>query len=235
MSFLANGVSDGIQRIKVGPAEILWLPAATVLPEGAFDLLHPDEHAYAATFGASERRAEYLRARWLIRALSGFQGPLSRSTDGVQTYPPGYAGSLTHKSGSVAVAMLQDSAVRTVGIDAERVDRVKPAFAPKILNDRETALLHAEQERTGLPFATLLALAFSFKEALFKCLFPLERVWFYFHDAEITEIAPAEGKITAKLALHVAHEAPMNSFHSGYYKFFEDADRTHFILTAVLI
>lgn len=205
-----------LEAVRCGPLSVAWLPPEAAVSEAAIlALLSPEETAYAASLRHPARRDEYRRSRYLIRALTGFGGALPRRPEGDPSWPPGLKGSLTHKDGFVGVALAPDAAYAGVGIDAEAAARVKPAFEPRLASAAEGVLLDAAAAALGVPRAQLLALLFSFKEALFKCHFPLGRRMFHFHDAEVTGIS--EGKIRARVLLTTSPLTKAGHETEGFY------------------
>ncbi|HMN82610.1 MAG TPA: 4'-phosphopantetheinyl transferase superfamily protein [Burkholderiaceae bacterium] len=126
--------------------------------------------------------------------------------DRAPDWPAGFAGSITHGAGLVAVAVGR-SGGGGVGIDVEALlgeaDR---------LHVEASCLTPAERQRLEpLPQAGQVALAtllFSAKEAFFKCLHPAVRCWFDFVDAEAVAVDPvdegAAGRLRLRLLKHLA-------------------------------
>lgn len=154
------------------------------------------------------RRAEYLAGR-LACAMSleqcGYVGPhrVGRRRDRSPIWPDGYVGSVTHGGGVVAAAAAQASTYAGVGIDAE------PLLSERAQDElRDMVLTHRERVRvdTALPElvrGSLVTLAFSAKECLFKCLYPLVGKFFEFHDAELMSIR-ADSASTGEFRLGLA-------------------------------
>lgn len=94
-------------------------------------------------------------------------------------WPDGTVGSITHCDGYVAAAVARDSAVRSVGIDAE------PALPlPRDVIDH--IALDVEQQRFGEVSPVGDRLLFSAKESIYKAWFPLTGRWLGFEDCEVT-------------------------------------------------
>lgn len=102
-----------------------------------------------------------------------------------------------------------------VGIDAELARKVRPEFEPKLASAAEGALLDRAAHELCVPRLQLLALLFSFKEALFKCHFPLGRRMFYFHDAELTVIT--DKTVKARVLLDTGPLTPAGHETEGHY------------------
>lgn len=88
---------------------------------------------------------------------------LPRAGNGAASWPPGFAGSITHTAG-YAAALVARSCFG-VGVDAEQVGSVTEALDPRLFGNQERAWL-SELAPASLPLAR--ALLFSAKEAAFK-------------------------------------------------------------------
>ena len=145
--------------------------------------LHRLEQQRAAEFRHQQRRTEFIKSRLLYRLVSGNDTPLLNKTTGECIWPIGFSGSLSHKDGQVVLAYRQGTA--PIGID---IEIVKPthnvALERTVLTEDERQLLDCLPEARSSLFFTL----FSAKESLFKCLYPLTRTMFYFHDATVEQI-----------------------------------------------
>lgn len=225
----------GVTPFRVGDVTVYWLPATAAFEdEGADSALHPDDNAYAAAMPATGRRREFVRSRLLIRRLTAFPGPLTRSPAGVITWPPGLVGSLTHKSGHVGVAFGAANQWASLGIDGEETGRLRPEFESRLAGDAESRLLTAAHLTFGRTRLEWLAVLFSFKESLFKSHFPLGKTMFYFHDAEIDSILPDAadtGLIGSRVLKDTSPSSPARSRWQGAYRFFE-VDGVRMVLTA---
>jgi len=149
--------------------------------------------------GNAKRQSEYLAGRLCARqALSLLIGEYSvppRASGGQPLWPPGATGSIAHSQGR-AVAMLgSDFCWRGLGVDLEPCLPTARALrlAPGILTRSERAhlatLTSAERQ------AFFVTLSFSFKESLFKALYPLCRTRFYFQDAQILNYQDGKARL----------------------------------------
>lgn len=132
---------------------------------------------------AAQRRSEFLRSRWLYRAVSGHSMDPTRHGDGDLLWPQGFVGSLSHKVGHVALVYMPAKPWQSVGVDLERI-QVQTHLAEKIMTSSEKSLIDSVCEGSESTAAV-----FSAKEALFKAVFPLGRKMFWFHDAELVSAA----------------------------------------------
>ncbi len=170
----------------------LALPGAQLV-RAAFDparLQHEDFHAcaIAPVRGVAKRQGEYLAGRLCAReALHQLCGQAlipGRDEDGVPIWPAGVVGSITHGAGQAAAIVASAQQWQGLGLDLEK--RLSAERATKLAGE---ILTPAELQRAaGLSaeqFAHLVTLTFSIKESLFKALYPLVLIRFYFHDAEL--------------------------------------------------
>lgn len=221
--------------LLVGELRVHWLPKQEqIAPELIRAALHPSEWSEADSIHAPTRKDEYLRARYLLRKLTGFTDELPRRPAGDRSWPPGIVGSITHKDGHVGLCLADQVEYASVGIDAEDVARVRPELAAKICSDTEQAMLVDLAWQHGQPAQFFLALIFSFKEALFKSHYPLGGTMFYFHDAEITHLDPKTRTITARVLVPTSPRSPAGSLWHGSY-LLVPAGGTEIVLTTTAV
>lgn len=121
-------------------------------------------------------------ARAALTALGYPAAPLLSRPDRTPDWPAGAVGSLSHTQGYGVAAVARCRDLLGIGIDAERLGRLGRELWPKILTAREVAnLAHYDDQEQDFR-ATL---AFSAKEAYFKCQFPSCGRWLDFRDAEV--------------------------------------------------
>ncbi len=218
----------GAETVAVGAVPVLWLPPHVALSDDS--LLTAEDHLLAAPIKAETRKLEFLRSRFLIRKLTGWQGTLAKARDGAPGWPEGWTGSLTHKDGWVGLALSRDQAT-SVGIDAEDVGRLKAAFESKILNAAESSRLDGWSEGDATKRLEVLAACFSFKEALFKAVYPLGSKMFHFPDAELTRFERKTGEIDARLLIDTSPVTPAGAVVTGHFVTWK-RDGRHFVLTS---
>ena len=97
-------------------------------------------------------------------------------------WPPGIVGSIAHDDELAVAVVARDSVVTAVGIDVERSPSLSESESKTVVTDREADWWSRE---TGLPRDQWLPRVFSFKESLFKCLYPLVEQYFDFLDVEV--------------------------------------------------
>jgi len=170
-----------------------------------------------------KRRCEFSAgrtcARQVLRELGCADAPIVQDQNGAPLWPPGIVGSITHSNTYAAAVAADSSQARGLGIDMETVSRVSPAIAGKILTEPEKVCLQNHPD----PFAQqrLLALYFSAKEAIYKCLHPLLQSRIGFEDAFI-ECAPDQCSIKISLCPRIQSAVPGVEHVYGCYCYFDD-------------
>jgi len=171
----------------------------------------------------AKRRREFSAgrscARQALRALDCENTPIIHDENGAPLWPQNIIGSITHSTTYAAAAVAQDSRLLGLGIDMETVSRVSPRITNKILTEPEKIALQfhpdlAEQQR-------LLALLFSAKESIYKCLHPLLQCRIGFKDARI-ECDPDQNSITIILCPRIQSALPGTEHLLGRYCYFND-------------
>ncbi len=210
----------GAETIMVGKVPVHWLGKDVPVASSDIDRrLDAADRDHAATLKVEARRDEYLRSRWLLRTLTDYAAPLPRSAAGVTSWPPDLVGSITHKEGHVAVAMLPTTKAKGVGVDAESVKRMKWEFSERVCVGGEVALIERVAAETKIDKEHWLTVIFSFKEALFKAHYPLGETMFHFPDAEVTSIVPDEsgGKVKGRLLVTTSPLTPKGTTVKGRF------------------
>jgi 4'-phosphopantetheinyl transferase EntD len=158
-------------------------------------------------------------ARRALRELGCADAPIVHNQNGAPLWPPGIVGSITHSNTYAAAVAAKSLRARGLGIDMETVSRVSPAIAGKILTESEQACL--QQQPNPSARQRLLALYFSAKEAIYKCLHPLFLCRIGFEDARI-ECTPDHGRITIYLCPRIQSAIPGVEHLHGRYCYFGD-------------
>lgn len=141
---------------------------------------------------AEKRRREYRcgrhHARQALSLAGGTLAPILRDSDGVPLFPQGFAGSITHtgRSRTLAAAAVAPGSLN-LGIDAEELQDLPEDMIEYILSRSERERLREDlRSDSSLSFKEGLGalVAFSAKEAFYKCVFPKLRCRLGFHDVE---------------------------------------------------
>lgn len=186
--------------VTIGPWQVLLLPKSVVVGEQellkgvgptTLDLVHAGTSA--------DRRNELLRSRWFLRTRCGLDEDPGRTTNGELIWPQKKAGSISHKKGHIAGAVIATDQWRTLGIDLETYE-VSEKIRSRVLTDTEfgcLSLVGTDRQR--------IAAAFVVKEAVFKAVFPLGRQMFWFEDAKIADVQPRVESRGSREITYVVH------------------------------
>ena len=148
-------------------------------------LLREDELTAAVAF-APRRIEEFAAGRDCARrALSGAGGPwasIARREDRSPQWPLGFTGSITHIAGFCGAVAAATTAYVSIGIDAERTNRLiidvwDHVFTARELDDLKP-LASDLRNRTAI-------VKYSAKEAFYKCQWPITHQWIDFEEVEI--------------------------------------------------
>jgi enterobactin synthetase component D len=169
-------------------------------------------------------RAGRFCAATALRALAPHLAAASvgRAASGAPIWPAGVAGSITHTDDFVSVAVAWTSEVPALGIDTERIvsnDRARN-LSSTVAIAGELALAR----EAGCTEAQAFTLAFSAKEAVFKCLHASVGRRFGFHDARLVSV-DANGTFRARLVTALAPHVPAGTILDGRFEL--EATRVH--------
>jgi enterobactin synthetase component D len=204
-----------------------------------FDEADPDDRAAllasvplpAELAGAApKRQLEFVAGRYcarqaLARCSSADAGAVIGSGPNREPrWPVGIVGAITHTQGYASVAVARSSQASGIGLDAEVwIDADTAARIGALVAHR--AELDAAVAALGWSSARTLALLFSAKESVFKCLFPRVGHYFDFLDATVTIDDPARGELTAEL--HVTLTPALRAGHVVAGRFDHDEQRVY--------
>ncbi len=145
-------------------------------------LLGPEGHAVQKA--VIKRRREFAAGRAVARiALGRFGCPtvqIPQNLDRTPEWPSGYVGSISHCDGFCGAAVARANEISGIGFDAE-------VAAP--LSRGSSAIICSEAEMagfTGDPALPWSKIAFSAKEAFYKCFFPMFGRQLDFLDVALT-------------------------------------------------
>lgn len=142
--------------------------------------LTDDEAQSIASEVAAVRRASGA-ARLVARELLARRGhpacPLPKTASGLPAWPAGIVGSLAHDDRIAVAAVALRDEFETVGIDIEPAEPLPPDVVELVVTTREHDGLNDDPLRGRLLFAA--------KEAVYKALYPRNRVFLEYHDIEV--------------------------------------------------
>jgi 4'-phosphopantetheinyl transferase EntD len=222
-----------LKIILCGPHSVYWIPNDTKIATELLDQgIHKDEHEQAKQFKVPQRRDEFLRARWLYHRVSKVKDALAREESGLPKWPQDVIGSISHKDGHVMFAKVDTNSHYGLGIDVEKLSKVKREFEEKICNRDESAIVDRVEALARMSREEVLALIFSFKESIYKTHFPMGKIPFGFMDAEITEIAYERREIIARLKKQTSPRSPVDHLVLGFYNFIEHGGEKYVVTVA---
>jgi len=159
--------------------------------------IHPLEVEIGNTFLSSSRRAEFFTGRSCAHEAMREAGypnlPIFRDPDRAPIWPLTITGSITHGAGlAAAVVSKHRSNVLGLGIDIEDLSReIRTNIARHTMTDWEIE----KWTNSSAEMTREARIIFSIKESIYKCFFPIERIYLGFHDAEITELGKTRCRI----------------------------------------
>jgi enterobactin synthetase component D len=201
---------DSSAPFALGPRIAQCVEALPAMAPGG-DLLAVRREQRRLQFEAGRRCAARLLASLGATETDVAVGPL-----GSPLWPQGFTGSITHKQDVLAVAVARTGDVASLGIDIEAwvSEDVAADIEQVCLDGAEKALaVAAEFERRW--FATL---AFSAKEALYKCLFPSVREFFDFSAARVVHVDSASGLLRLQLTRPLGSRWAQGQVLGGHFR-----------------
>ena len=234
------GNCEGVKTVRCGAVSVILLPSEVKIPQDILkERIHVNEFQRALAMGSATRREEYLRARFMIHEMLSFDEELVSDPAGFIHWPHGWMGSLTHKKNLIGLTLFPTGTYCGVGIDIEETAKVHEGLSGKILCESEVLVLNAILEK-GKPacsewtFEKLLALVFSFKESVFKAVFPLGRKFFSFDKFHITSIDTVGGAIEGKFQWDASPFTSIGHELRGFFIMIEN-DSREWVLTSVTV
>ncbi len=133
-----------------------------------------------------KRRQEFALGRAAARqALAGLGVAaiaILRHEDRRPIWPQGFVGSITHCDSFCGAVVARESDMRSIGFDAEPAKPLPEGVDRIIYGEEEAAHFSALPAWTGLSWPKL---AFSAKEAFYKCFYPVTQTRLGFRDVRV--------------------------------------------------
>ena len=176
----ATAIDPSLQRAIDA---IVWpglLIGHRLISPGDEDALLAEEAASITTSLVAARRASgaaRIVARELLARLGHARCPLPRGVSGAPVWPAGIAGSLAHDDRVAVAAVGLQADAGAVGIDVEPAVALPPDLLALVATPRELSRMADDPLRGRLLFAA--------KEAVYKALYPVDRIFLEFHDIEV--------------------------------------------------
>lgn len=177
--------------------------------------LYPQEQQLIKK-AVEKRRLEFAAGRACAREALCTIGlgpmPILQNDARAPVWPDGILGTIAHSHTWAGAAVARVEQLAGIGLDIETIDRVNLDIGRMVLTKQETDV------HTALPDAEkkqYLALVFSAKEAVYKCLSPLSAIRIGFKDAIVRQ---TEGqKFEVLMSGRVADTLPACACMTGHY------------------
>lgn len=155
-----------------------WLRAEGVVtetadPDDITEVIYDGEEALLSTAlprRKREFRAGRVCARRVLAQLGVFDSPLLAGRHGEPIWPVGFTGSISHCDDYCVVVATRVGHVLSIGLDVENADAVPERIGERICTPDESVWIRSlpdGERRQGL------AVLFSVKECVYKCLYPI--------------------------------------------------------------
>lgn len=193
-----------------------WLPveilSAVSVGDARVDDLYPGERKIVER-AVPSRQIEFATGRVLARMLMGRLGhepaPLLSAADRSPSWPIGVIGSISHTNGMCGVVIARSGPTTLgIGIDVEQDRPLEERSGDYVLTEGERNWLSSHHGQTAR--SRLAMVAFSAKEAIYKCLHPLGNAGLRFCDVEL-RISPGVPTIAANPGPELARRIPDGS------------------------
>jgi 4'-phosphopantetheinyl transferase EntD len=117
-------------------------------------------------------------ARMLLSRFGREPSAIPKSTAGMPVWPEGIVGSLAHDSKIAVAAMAAQHEFQSVGIDIEPAQPLALDLLSIVATVKERDRIEDDPFRGRL--------LFSVKEAIYKAVYPLDRIFLDHHDVEVS-------------------------------------------------
>jgi len=133
------------------------------------------------------------------------------------SWPQGIVGSITHSLEGVLACTAKTDDYLSLGLDVESVLRCNSLkrIKKRVLTGFEEDLY--KSKASFLNENEFVALVFSAKESLFKCLYPLSKTYFYFEHAEMVELSIERKSFTFKLGKNLGKDFKKGDLFEGHF------------------
>lgn len=163
------------------------------------------------------RRLQYAAGRYCARmAMSGLgiDADVHRGADHLPVWPDTVVGSVSHTDDVAWAAVARKCDSSSLGIDVEQI-----LPTGRALGIHRLVCTPDELERThgALEHRSLVTLIFSFKESLYKSVFPHVGKFFGYLDARVTSVDVERGAIEARLEKTLSDAFPAGATFTGRF------------------
>jgi 4'-phosphopantetheinyl transferase EntD len=163
---------------RLAPAGVLI--GHRLISPGDEDALTPEEAASIPSIVPEVRRASgaaRIVARQLMQQLGFAPAAIRKDRSGMPLWPAGLVGSLAHDERVAVAALAHARDVQALGIDVEPALPLPPELRDLVLSRREQESLGDDPLTPRVVFAA--------KEAVYKAVYPLDRVFLEFGHIEV--------------------------------------------------
>lgn len=168
-------------------ASLFPAAACVAVADSRMDALLWPEEEELVRHAVDKRRREFALGRAAARqALAGLGAPaaaIARQADRRPAWPHGFIGSITHCDGFCGAVAAREQDIKAIGFDAEPATPLPDGVDRMIYGAEEGAHFSALPVVAGLSWPKL---AFSAKEAFYKCFYPVTQKRLGFHDVRVT-------------------------------------------------
>ena len=183
----------------------------------------------------AKRRDEFAQGRAAARAaLAKLGAPavaIPANADRTPVWPVGFTGSITHCEGFCGAVVARSRDIEGIGFDAETAGPLPEDVRRIIYGPQEKAHLSALPALAGLDWPKL---AFSAKEAFYKCFYPVAHAPLNFRDVTVRFAISGiqEGEFEIMPAASDAATAFLGRAVQGRWQMRDGLVFTSFVLTA---
>lgn len=129
-----------------------------------------------------EFKAGRLAARQLLNEFDIHDFPILAGSKREPLWPEKYCGSISHTDQFCGAAIASKNEIQSLGLDIERVGRLKPDTWRYTCTPQELEWLHTLPQSQQEMFVSII---FSSKESVYKLQYPLTHQWAGFQDVHI--------------------------------------------------
>jgi len=150
-------------------------------------LLAEERDAFAGSVVKVRRASGAARmvARELMRRRDVTPQPVIKAHGGMPTWPDGMVGSLAHDATVAVAALARRDDYLSIGIDIEPAEPLDPDLLDMVATPGERAAIQETIQGTIQASPLHGRLLFAIKEAVYKAVYPLDRVFLDHHDVEV--------------------------------------------------
>ena len=155
-----------------------------------------------------------------LAGVSPVSPPLTtgRGPFGAPQWPDGLTGSITHSSTLAIAVVTHTTTVHGIGIDCERIMSAEAAddIVARVLPEAD-AVARRGDDAARMPWPVFVTTVFSAKESIYKCLNPLNHLFFEFDAVALEWIDIAGGNMGFRVVSDLGAPVPVGSLLSARF------------------